>query len=239
MKTTNKFLKLLVLVFAITFAACSNNNDDILEEEELSEIVMQDFADDIQNMSVPAGLANSNNQYAQQANAQFEALKSLGTSYASLFTIPANATSAKSSSKTASKSTILSTKTYTWSSGDTTINYTISEESDRYSFTYNIVSSSFTGKLMDGYQLKDGSYAQANLYSDNQLVSTIKWTVTETTTKIELDSDGYRFVLESNNSDNSGTLKLYESSTLYATYLWNANGSGTYTDHLNNETYSW
>ena len=64
--------------------------DDNLDEnsKNLSEIVMQDFVEEINNLSVPSALMNSNNQYAQEANAQFESLKSLSTSFSSLFVIP-------------------------------------------------------------------------------------------------------------------------------------------------------
>jgi hypothetical protein len=200
---------------------------------------MQDFVEDFQALSVPTGLSSSNNQYAQQANAQFETLKGLGSGFASLFIIPANAVSSKSTIKTASKTNALATKTYIWSSNGTTVTYNITDASDRYSFTYSIESTDFTGKFMDGYQLKDGSYAEARLYAgSNQVVSTIKWWVAANTTKIELDADGYKIIMESN-TDNSGNLKVYEGSFLAALYEWNANGSGTYTDYTTNTTYSW
>ena len=238
-KMKNRFFTILAIVAVMVFTACSNNDDNAAPEENLSEIVMQDFVEDFQALSVPTGLSSSNNKYAQQANAQFETLKGLGSGFASLFIIPANAVSSKSTIKTASKTNALATKTYIWSSNGTTVTYNITDASDRYSFTYSIESTDFTGKFMDGYQLKDGSYAEVSLYVDNQTISTIKWWVTASTTKMELDSDGYKLTLESNTADNSGTLKVYDDNFLAALYQWNANGSGTYTDYYTDESFSW
>ncbi|QTE21615.1 hypothetical protein [Polaribacter cellanae] len=237
-KSTQIFLTILAFIGTIVFTSCSSNNNDI-EEQELSEIVMKNFVEDIKNMAVPSNLSNSQNQYAQQANAQFEFLKTIGSSYATLFTVPTNAVAAKLSRKFAGKSNSFTSKTYTWSANGTSITYTITENSDRYSFTYNIVSSDFTGKFMDGYQLKDGSYAEVSLYANNQTVSTIKWWVTNEITKIQFEADNNKLVLELNTSDNSGSIKVYESSFLSALFKWNANGTGSYTDYNTNETYTW
>ena len=202
MRTKRKTIKLLAvfaLVISVTLSSCSSSDSDVAAGENLSEVVMQDFVKDLQALSVPSGLSNSNNQYAQQANAQFQTMKTLGSSFAALFVVPANAVSAKSSVKTAAKSSNLNTKTYTWAANGVSITYSITEASDRYTFEYSIVSSDFTGKYMDGYQLKDGSYAEARLYAgSNQVVSTIKWWVAANTTKIELDADGYKIIMESN-----------------------------------------
>ena len=240
MKTLNKLFTFLSIVAVMVFTSCSSNDSDVLEgDEELSQVVMQDFVENIQSLAVPAGLSSSNNQYAQQANAQFEILKTLGTSYATLFAVPTNAISAKTIVKSGAKSISLATKTYTWSADGVTVNYTITENSDRYTFVYSVVSSSFTGKFMDGYQLKDGSYAEATIYGDNQVSSTIKWWINANTAKIELATDNFRMILESNTIDNSGTLEVFESNNLYASYSWNSNGTGSYTDHINNRTYTW
>lgn len=227
-----------MLTSFMVFTSCSSNDESEIDSEDLSQLVMQDFVEDIQALSVPNNLSSSSNPYAQQANAQFTALKSLGSTFAALFTVPANATSGKSASKVTAKSNVLNTQTYTWSGNGISVTYVISESSDRYTFEYSMVSSSYTGKYMDGYQLKDGSYAEANLYADNQVISTIKWWVTGESIKIEMDSDGFKLVLESM-SDNSGTMKVYEGTFLAGLYEWDASGSGSYTDYYTNETYTW
>lgn len=240
----NQQIKSLVLATILStiilFSSCSSNETDLDESGNLSEIVMQDFKEDIENLSVPESLSNSNNQYAIEANTQFETLRQLSSSFSQLFTIPANAISSKSSTKVASKSSsIANSQTYTWSSGDTSVEYTITEESDRYTFTYYVISSDFTGKLIDGYQLTDGSYAEVNMYYDDIVISTIKWWVNNNDIKIELDTDGYKLVLESNTVDYSGNLKVYYYDELTALYQWNSDGSGSYTNYDSEESYSW
>ncbi|KGL62627.1 hypothetical protein [Polaribacter sp. Hel1_85] len=240
-KQIKNLLLITILSTIVLFSSCSSNDDENLDQNgNLSEIVMQDFKEDIENLSVPESLSNSSNQYAIQANMQFESLRQLSSSFAQLFTIPANAISSKSTTKTAVKSTSLANKqTYTWSSGDTSVEYTITEESDRYSFTYYITSPDLTGKLMDGYQLIDGSYAEVKMYYNNEVISAVKWWVNDNEIKIELDSDDYKLILESNTLDYSGNLKVYYSNKLTALYQWNSDGSGTYTNYYTEETYSW
>jgi len=240
-KTISKTLAIFMLTSFMVFTSCSSNDESEIDSEDLSQVVMQDFKKDMENLKVPAGLANSSNEYAQQANYQFQSLKTLSTSFTTLFTIPpgATVTSSKSAIKTAAKTAALSTKTYTWSANGTTVKYTISEESDRYNFTYSIESAAITGKLMDGYQLKDRSYAEVKLYYDGITTSTIKWWVNTTSIKIELISDVINYILESNTTDNSGSLKLYDDNNLTETYIWNGLGSGSFTDHLTEQTYTW
>lgn len=241
MKNTFKILTLIAFTIAITCTSCSSNNqeDAIFEREQLSEVVMKDFVQKFENTNVPEGLSNSASPYAQQANTQFELLKIIGVSFTSFFTIPSDAVFLKSNEKQLAKSAVLNTQTYTWSAGGESVTYTISEESDRYTFNYTIVSSDFNGKVMEGFQLKDETYAEVNLFDDNQEGSTIKWWVNTTTTKIELDADGFRLVLESNSTDNSGTIQVYEDALYIALYSWEADGSGFYKDLVSNQTFTW
>lgn len=240
-KQIKNLLLITVLSTIVLFSSCSSNDDENLDQNgNLSEIVMQDFKEDIENLSVPESLSNSSNQYAIQANMQFESLRQLSSSFSQLFTIPTHAISSKSSTKIAAKSAAISnTQTYTWSSGNASVEYTITEESDRYTFSYYITSSDFTGKLLDGYQLIDGSYAEVKMYYENIVISSLKWWVNDNEIKIELDSDGYKLVLESNTIDYSGHLKVYYDNQLTALYQWNSDGSGSYTNYETEETYSW
>lgn len=243
MKTKKNRIKLftvLAIVASTVFMSCSSNSNDDNPQEELSEVVMQDFVKNVNSMAVPSTLANSNNSFAQQANAQFQAVKAIGSSFTALFNIPVNAVKAKSTSKVAAKNSALNSKTYTWSADGTTVKYTITDNSDRYSFTYHITSQDFTGKLMDGYQLKDGSYAEANLFAGgSSSEATIKWWLNDNVSKVEVNLSGNRLVLESNLNDNSGNLKIYEASSLLGLYEWNADGSGKFIDYTENETYTW
>jgi len=239
MKTKINVILVLALV-SFMLTSCSSNDDDVaLQQENLSEVVMQDFIESVNAINVPEALASSNNSFAQQANIQFTSVKAIATSFALLFTVPDNALAAKSTNKLSAKSSFFSSQTYTWSQDGVTVKYTISESSDRYRFLYDIVSPDFTGKVMEGYQLKDGSYAEAKLFSGTNESVTLKWWVTQETSKFEIGLDGSKLVLESNSTDNSGNLKIYEDATLIALFEWNADGSGKFTDFVENETFTW
>lgn len=243
MKNLKSIYVSLLFIGALVFTSCSSNNDDDFEEQqqELSEIVMQDFADNINNLAVPAAMQNSNDSNAQQALAQFTALQSLSSAFTGFFTVPGNAVAAKSASnlKNAAKSANLNTQTYTWVLDGLTVTYIITEQSDRYIFSYALGTGSGIVKIMDGYQLKNGNYAEIILYDENVEISKIKWSINSNITTVELITDSIKYILESNTANNSGNLKLYESNTLYASYIWAADGSGSYTDHVNNQTFTW
>ena len=53
MKTLNKLFTFLSIVAVMVFTSCSSNDSDVLEgDEELSQVVMQDFVENIQSLAV-------------------------------------------------------------------------------------------------------------------------------------------------------------------------------------------
>jgi hypothetical protein len=238
MKNNLKSYLLLALFIATSLISCSESegNDDIESSVELSEIVMQDFSSTINEIQLPTSLVQSSNQYASQVNLQMQLFKGLTAAFSSLFTVPENAIAAKGSSKLLSKSA--TTQTYTWSAQGITFNYKITEESDRYTFAYDIVSQEYTGSYLNGYQLKDGSLAEINFLGTGEESLKLKWTNLDNIAKMEMDVDDTKLVLESNLNSNAGNMKIYEEGKLTSTFIWNADGSGTYTDHLENQTFT-
>lgn len=234
MKTIKRTLTLLILVQFAVFTSCSGNDDETPQEEELSQVVMKEFKEKVAKLTPPTGLKNSNNQYAQQANAQFTSVKGIAQGFATLLTIPSSAVSSGVSGRG-----VQSTKTYTWSANGTTVKYAVTEMSDRYTFVYTVTHNGNSHKVMDGFQKKDGSYAEAKMYDNNVVASTIKWWVNGDMVKIEVTTDMISLILESNTADNSGNIKVYESTILAAEYIWKADGSGRYTNHLTNQTFNW
>ncbi|OSY88944.1 hypothetical protein WH52_04575 [Tenacibaculum holothuriorum] len=238
MKTLNKLSYLLILVISFSLISCGGNDENVQEEEQLSSVVMKDFKEKVSAMQLPSTMQNSSNQYAQQANAQFNAVKGLSQGYITLLTIPATATSSSVNDNLQAKSASNS-KTYTWTANGVTIKYIISESSDRYTFSYTTTYNGTSTKLMDGYQLKNGSYAEAKLYDNNTVVGTLKWWVNGDVAKIEINSDNIKLVLETNTKNKSGFIKVYEYSNLVEEFIWNTDGSGTYKNYNTNETHSW
>lgn len=231
----------ILLLFIVAISACSSSDDDFTQTEEVAEKVMQDYAENIQKLAVPGALENSDNMYAAQANQNFNAIKSMAFGFGALFILPESAYSSKSRVKTSAKSSATNaSKTYTWSANGQSVTYTITEKSDRYLFEYKVSSNDFTGKLMDGYQLKNGKYSEFKIYGENGAETfNIKYMVDNEITTIDLVSDYQRFVLKSNTNTNAGSLDLYDSNVLAIKYVWTANGTGTYTNYETNETFSW
>lgn len=239
MKTnTIKFLALFTLILSITLSSCSNNedNDNDVPEEDLSEVVMQDFASTINDIQIPASLSQSSDPYGSQVGFQVQLFKSLTAGFASLFTVPENALAAKKGSKILSKSA--TTQTYTWSAEGITFNYKITEKSDRYEFKYDIVSQAYSGNYMNGYQLKDGSVAEITFLDNGEESLNLKWTNLDNIAKMEMDVGGSKLILESNLDDNSGNMKIYDEGTLSTSITWNADGSGSFIDHLEGQTFT-
>jgi len=234
-KTTKQLIAFLFLSVMIGFTSCSS--DEEIQEKELASVT-EEFQQKINQIDLPSALENSENSYALQASSYFNSVKALGLSFSALLTVPQNATSSSKPSGTASKG-INNSKTYTWSSDGITVSYTITEQSDRYSFYYYVESTDFTGKLMSGYQLKDGSYAEFSLYNEGLVVSIFKFWLNGDTIKAELISDDSKIYLETNSSTKEGFIKVYEAGALTYEFTWNADGTGSYTNHETGDIFTW
>lgn len=245
MKKINQLLGILTLVLCVTFTSCSDDKDQVLPEEKDYSKVMEDFQGKINNMELPSSLESSSNVHAAQAKLKFTYLKGLAVGFSGLFNIPANATSAKSS-KIASKGVLattgLNSRNYVWTAGDMTVNYTISEEADRYSFSYKVESPDFTGTFMDGYSKKDGSYAELTMYGKKGVTAHLKWKLTDSNYVLEIKAADTVMTLDYSLNNNSGSLKSYEGGKLVGEYQWNSDGSGyakLRKDDGTYETFTW
>ncbi|AUC15527.1 hypothetical protein BTO06_10410 [Tenacibaculum sp. SZ-18] len=236
-----KILKnLLIIIGVFALSACSNNDEkniDNIEDKDLSE-VMQGFQEKINNIEIPNGLANSSDTNAQTTATYINLVKNYGLVFSAFFNVPTDATAQKSN-QISKKSTTSNSQTYTWSDGQSTINYTVTELVDRYTFSYTIESPSYSGKVMDGFSLKDESLAELNMYDMGGTSLTMKWTYINGTATLDLkDSNGSQYILIVN-SDNSGILEIIEDNTLTVKCTWNASGNGTLINYETGETFSW
>lgn len=239
MKSIKKLMSLMAIVAFISFTSCSDDENNVEEPQKELTTVLDDFQGKIENINMPTALKDNSNMYAQQAEITFNTLKGYGNVFSAYFAVPENAVSQKGT--TAGRNSARGTsETYTWTDGTNTINYTISESSDRYAFTYQITSPSYSGTLMSGYYLKDDSYAEFSIFDENGAVlMTSKWWMTATSLKMEIaTTDGSKLVMQAN-QDNSGNIKAYESGSLTAEYNWSANGSGWYKNYESGETFTW
>jgi hypothetical protein len=231
---------LLVILGVIVLSACSNSDEkniDEIDDRDLSE-VMQGFQEKINDIQIPEGLTNSSDANAQTTATYINVAKSYGLIFSAFFTVPSNATAQKTN--VAAKNAVTgNSQTYTWSDGQSTINYTVTELVDRYTFSYSIESPSFTGKVMDGFSLKDESLAELNMYDAGGTSLTMKWSYINGKGTIDVkDNDGSQFILIAN-SDNSGTLEVFEDGSLNVKCTWNTSGNGTLINYQTGETFSW
>lgn len=241
-KTIKKLTKVFLLACIVAFTSCGGNDSDKPQEKKELSAVTKDFQQKVSKMSVPSSMANSSNVRAKQALARFNTVKNLGRSFSAYLTVPPGATSsvvsnegiASRGAKTSGKG-----KTYTWGANGMTITYTINEEDDRYTFNYTIKGGVVNGKIMDGYQLKNGSKAEFKMYSRGKVASTFKFWVNGDIVKAEINTYGSNMVLESNLSNNSGNIKTYYKAKLANEYNWSSDGSGWYKNHATNKKYTW
>lgn len=240
MKTTmNQFFKIFLLICVVGLTSCSSNDDDV--KDDGAKEVTKEFQAKISKMSLPSSLSTSTNARAKEVTSYFSTVKNLGQSFSQLLTVPPGATSSYiSNDGLAGKgNSAKSSKTYTWSANGMTITYVISEESDRYTFEYSIEGGSFSGKVMDGYQLKDGSYADFKMYSGSKVVSTFKFWIDGDVVTSEIASKGLNLKMKVNLADNSGNIKVYQNTNLTAEYNWNSDGTGWYKNYTTNQTTNW
>lgn len=237
MKSTIKKITTFLLLFVmIGFSSCSN--DDEIQEKELAS-VSKEFQEKITQMDLPSALENSENTHAQSASTQFNAVKQLGQTFSYLLTVPEYASTSSKPEGTASKSAkTINSETYTWEEDGVSITYTITEESDRYTFNYYIKSTDFTGNLLSGYQLKDGSYAEFSMKNENSTI-TFKFWVNGNNIKAELTYGGDKIQLETNTTTKEGAIKIYEGGSLTEEYIWNSNGTGSYKNHNTGASDTW
>ena len=234
--TVKKITTFLLLSVIIGFTSCSN--DDEIQEKELASVT-EEFQEKITQMDLPSALESSENTYAQEAAFEFNIVKSLALNFSNFLIVPEYASTSSKPEGTASKSAkTLNSKTYTWSEDGVTVSYTITEESDRYTFNYFIESADFTGKFLSGYQLKDGSYAEFSM-KDEDLTITFKFWVNGDTIKAELIFGDEKIQLETNTTTKEGTIKVFNGSYLTYEYVWSSNGTGSYTNYETGDTYTW
>ncbi len=246
MKTMKNLNTLFFAITLLLFTACSSDDNQQEEGVELSEIVMLDFQEKLSQMDTPSSLKNSSDPYALQASSQFLLVKGFAKSFSELFTVPTDAISNKSSIKKSSSNSSKNkggsngSQTYTWSIDGTTITYTIADTPDRYTFKYTIAFNGSLYTFMSGYELKDGSYAELKMFdTNNTTIFSMKWWVQSEYAKFEMNTVDSKFLVESNISDNSGNIKLYDQTSLIQEYNWNTDGSGWFKDYLTNETFTW
>jgi len=94
--------------------------------------------------------------------------------------------------------------------------------------------------LVEGYELKQTNFLKLKFFDDNTLKTELTWELKGEVLHVDLVElfDGDTTKMEYNTNDNSGMIKVYEGTQLTTEIVWNSDGSGTFTDHLANESFT-
>ena len=233
MKTLNrKTIYLTSLLFAMLLLGCNKSDDEMPNESPLHEKVLVDFTTRLNTMAQPENLVNNtSNSSATIARAFFNSIKTSSEIFSSFFVIPQSIESRF----------VSNSQTYTWSDGTSSVSYTITELSDRYTLLLTVEDpTEEIDYKIEGYELKQTNFLKLKFFDDNTLKTELTWELKGEVLHVDLVElfDGDTTKMEYNTNDNSGMIKVYEGTQLTTEIVWNSDGSGTFTDHLANESFT-
>jgi hypothetical protein len=225
------------VLFALLFIAVSCKDDEPAVQQDLSTAELS-FKTGEDPVAIPSGLLQSTDPNAQQAVVFLEQANGMADLISSLQP-PTGAT--KSSTPINGKSsnggrTEVAYVVYTWTSGNTTIAYQISETSTEYIFElfWKLSPDSEFLKYLHAEESKLGKEGFLNSYdpfgTTTDYLVRYQWNeVSDGTFYFDLLTQGDEFTINIvSNPDNSGSVKYYVSKELYYDIAWNADGSGSW-----------
>lgn len=217
-----KLLLLLSFLGLLLFESCSKKDDDNTPPE-VAKLAIQEKLDEIQ---VPANLANSQSIYALQVNAYVSLIKGIGSYF--LFFDPIDDAEYDNG-------------TYFWTYGGQSIWMEYTENSNAYVFNMDVDFGSGRTDYITSEDKKDGSGGWMHIYdiSDDvagDYIYEYTW---------EIDADGGVKVTYNDKEDNdklelfghpddSGYVKSYIDGILDYEFVWNSDGSGYYNQYNEN-----
>lgn len=228
-----KDLKNLFVLFCLAFIAVSCGDKDdpapALEEVELAVFSEEN------KVNIPAGLKNSTDSEAQAVSAMIESMTSSIGAYSALFDMPDGATKV-SPIEAANGRMNANMVTYEWAYQGGAVAYQITELDDSYYFEYFFKEDGGPYyKWFEGTQTKDGksgSFVMLDFYASTRVeVFTYEYEVRNDGSvygEYNYPSFGYSFIFEVK-ADGSGYIKSYDGTNLQVEYLWNVDGSGSWT----------
>lgn len=229
-----KDLQKLFVLFCLALVAVSCGDKDD-PEPSLEEVELAVFSEE-NKVAIPSGLKNSSDAKAQQVSQMIEGMTSTIGSYSSLFNMPDGAAKVNNPIEGANGRMNGNTVTYEWSYQDGAVAYQITELDDSYYFEYFFKEAGGPYyKWFEGTQAKDGksgSFAMLDFTVDTRVeVLTYEYEIRNDGSfygKYNYTLAGYSFIFEVK-ADGSGYLKSYNGTAVQIEYLWNADGSGSWT----------
>jgi hypothetical protein len=210
------WLLLSILLLVLTVVSCKKDVEEDIEATRMKLI------DRVENLDVPEVMKNSSNDNAKTAVGYVDMVKGVAN-YFTWIEVPEDAqrVSLKSSDDV-----------YFWSYGGVTVWETLTETSTAYKWVIEIDNGTGRKKYLESEEQKDGSYGIMKVYDEDgsTILFTYEW---------EFDAAGNGTILWKDasesfiydvtvNVDNSGYAKWISEGVLIYHFLWNSDGSGSY-----------
>lgn len=212
-----KQISILIAAVAILFSSCSKD-----EATPTATPFASTFTAANLTAKIPTSLATKSPQTSSQVQAMVD-----------MMTIVDNLQKTKPQGKESRRDS--------WVSGDFTINYTGSDSATQHLYSYTITQGSVTFYTINGWENINGSAGHwvldisAAATSETAIGVDFDWTK-NSSNDFNLDmlvitgQDNVHITANINN-DSSGDLFLYSGAMLLMKSVWNATGSGQYTDY--------
>ena len=242
MKTKFKSICVIVLIaFAVVFQSCSKDDDGVVlnNENQLENIQLniEQYQDTIDDIEVPEAMEEfaQENTYALRANLNVLSVRTQALLFSSVFlSIPENADQQSVINKSNND-----TNTWVWSFQGTTLYYTVTSDGSFYNFIYDIEVEGVRRTLYEGRMAKDGTFYEVGFHAEDGSFLEIIYTKTGNDISIVIIAGDNRIELEYNEIDRSGSFRLFSEGSLQESYIWSTDGTGSFTDHTTEETFSW
>ncbi|AXT51570.1 hypothetical protein D1818_12265 [Aquimarina sp. BL5] len=233
---------LLMIAIAAIFQSCSSEDDGLVIENEnqLEDIQgrIEQYQTSIENIEAPEGMEQyaQENTYASNAVFSLASLQVQALVYSSVFlSIPEDAEEQSIIGKNSQNN-----RTWVWSFGGVTLYYTVTSDAAFDYFTYDIEEGGIRRTFYEGRISRDGTFFEVKFNGEDGefLLMTYNKTGSIINFTIE-DGNNDKIELVFNETDQSGSIKAYESGVLTESFVWSFDGTGLYTNHLTGETFSW
>lgn len=212
----------VILAGLLLVVGCSKNNDDD-NPPEVVQLAIQEKLDEIQ---VPAALANSQSIYALQVNAYVSSIKAMASYF--MFFDPVDGAEYDNG-------------TYFWTSGTQSIWMDYSENSGAYVFNMDVDFGAGRTNYISSEEKKDGSGGWIRIYDisddiDGDYIFEYTWEInSDGSVKVSfIDNEDGDLLELVGNTDNSGHVYSYVGEVLEYEFVWNSDGSGYYNEYDDN-----
>lgn len=236
MKRVKNFFLLLTLGVVVMMSSCSKDDDkDNGSDPEVFRLVLEER---LENIDVPEAMKTTSHPYASQAAGYVETIKGIA-SYFDFFVPDENA-------QILSLKSTAEEPVYFWSYGGYSIWMYQSETSDAYKWNVDWDFGSGRVKYISAEEKKDGSGGWMKIHNytnpaaaEDDFLFQYVWGFDDDNNATLTMSDytgGFNLEIKAN-TDLSGSAQYLYDQQLQYEYLWNPDGSGSYSYYVDGEVF--